>query len=177
MVTDPDKHAFYPLLRGSINLYLHIMTEGGDGKLHLPKLNSPEYADDVDNNYQLSLFRWGLRTLLESNCRYQLNDPLAPKWQETLDKLVPFAVDQTGLRIGPNVAMASFHRHWSRAAGASHYATLGDGDNAIDQIRRHMAGREFVRPNTMYIEENPVVECSIILNRSVLDKVGWTTSA
>ncbi|MCX6872379.1 MAG: discoidin domain-containing protein [Verrucomicrobia bacterium] len=211
MVTDPDQHAFYPLLRGSINLYLHIMKEDGDGKLHLPKLNSPEYADDVDNNYQLSLFRWGLQTLLELNRRYQLNDPLAPKWQATLDKLVPYAVDSSGLRIGPNVAMASSHRHWShllmihplhimtddrprdrdlmkrsirhwltvgdqeqtwpwsRAAGASLYATLGDGDNAIDQIQRHMAGKEFVRPNTMYIEENPVVECSIILNRSVQD--------
>jgi alpha-L-fucosidase 2 len=212
MVTDHDQHAFYPLLRGAMNLYLHIMKEGGDGKLHLPKLNSPEFADDVDNNYQLSLFRWGCRTLLDLNERYQINDPLAPKWRDALDRLVPYAVDETGLRIGPNVAMHASHRHWShllmihplhimtgdrprerdlmkrsihhwltvgnqeqtwpsaRAAGASLYATLGDGDNAIDQIQRHMAGTSFVQPNTMYIEGgNPVVECSIILNGSVQD--------
>jgi hypothetical protein len=58
---------------------------------------------------------------------------------------------------------------WSRAGGASLYATLGDGDNALDQIQRHMADIRFVRPNTMYIEDDPVIECSIILNRPVQD--------
>jgi hypothetical protein len=58
---------------------------------------------------------------------------------------------------------------WSRAAAASLYATLGDGRNAIDQIHRHMADARFVRPNTQYIEGDPVIECSIVLNRSLQD--------
>ena len=58
---------------------------------------------------------------------------------------------------------------WSRATAASLYATLGDGDNAIDQIHRHMADARFVRPNTQYIEGDPVIECSIVLNRSLQD--------
>ena len=58
---------------------------------------------------------------------------------------------------------------WSRAAAASLYATLGDGDNAIDQIHRHMADARFVRPNTQYIEGDPVIECSIVLDRSLQD--------
>jgi hypothetical protein len=49
------------------------------------------------------------------------------------------------------------------------YATLGDGDNAIKQIHGHMADKRFVRPNTMYIEGSPVIECSIVLNRSLQD--------
>ena len=211
MVTDHEKHAFYPLLRGDINVYLNLLKEGGDGKLHLPSMLSPEYAPDVDNNYQLSLLRWGCQTLLDLNRRYQLNDPLVPKWRQALDKLPPYAVDETGLRIGPNVQLHSSHRHWShmlmihplhlltgerpedrdlikrsithwltvgdagqvfgwsRAAAASLYATIGDGDNAIDQIHRHMADQRFVRPNTMYLEGDPVIECSIVLNRSVQD--------
>ena len=32
-----------------------------------------------------------------------------------------------------------------------------------------MADKRFVRPNTMYIEGSPVIECSIILNRSLQD--------
>jgi hypothetical protein len=58
---------------------------------------------------------------------------------------------------------------WSRATAASLYATLGDGDSAIDQIRRHMADTRFVHPNTQYTEGDPVIECSIVLARSLQD--------
>jgi len=211
MVTDHSKHAFYPLLRDSINLYLKILKKGNDGKLHLPKLHSPEYGDDADNNYNLSTLRWGCQTLIELNKRYNLKDPLVATWRQTLKDLVPYPVDENGLRIGANIAFTKSHRHWShilmvhplhimtgdqpenrqlleksvlhwltvgngrgingwsRAAAASLYATLGDGDNAIKQIHGHMADKRFVRPNTMYIEGSPVIECSIVLNRSLQD--------
>ncbi len=211
MVTDQSKHAFYPLLRDSINLYLKILKKGDDGKLHLPILHSPEYGADADNNYNLSLLRWGCQTLIDLNERYQLNDPLVPTWKQTLADLVSYPVDEKGLRIGADISYAKSHRHWShilmvhplhimtgenpgerelleksvlhwltvgnskgingwsRAAAASLYATLGDGDNAIKQIHGHMADKRFVRPNTMYIEGSPVIECAIVLNRSLQD--------
>ena len=78
LVTDQKRHAFYPLLRGSINLYLKLLKMGDDGKLHLPVLHSPEYGADADNNYNLALLRWGCRTLIELNERYRLGDPLLP---------------------------------------------------------------------------------------------------
>lgn len=211
MVTDHTAHGFYPLLRGSINLYLKLLKTGADNKLHLPVLHSPEYGDDADNNYNLALLRWGCQTLIELNRRYQLNDPLLPVWQGTLDQLVAYPVDDRGLRVGATLPFTRSHRHWShmlmihplhimtdeqpanrdlitrsikhwlavdnsrevygwsRASAASLYATLGDGDNAIDQIHRHMADTRFVRPNTQYIEGDPVIECSIVLNRSLQD--------
>ena len=211
LVTDHNKHAFYPLLRGSINLYLKLLKKGDDGKLHLPVLMSPEYGSDADNNYNLSLLRWGCQTLLDLNQRYQLKDPLIPLWETTLKELVPYPVDDHGLRIGAKLSFTQSHRHWShllmvhplhimtadnpaerellnksvlhwlttdgargingwsRAAAASLYATLGDGDNAIQQIHQHMADARFVRSNTMYIEGSPVIECSIVLNRSLQD--------
>ena len=211
MVTDQEKHAFYPLLRDSINLYLKILKKGDDGKLHLPKLHSPEYGDDVDNNYNLALLRWGCQTLIDLNKRYGLKDPLVPTWEQTLKDLVPYPVDGNGLMLGGEVPYTKSHRHWShilmvhplhimtgdqpenrelleksvlhwltvgdskgingwsRAAAASLYATLGDGENAIRQIHGHMADKRFVRPNTMYIEGSPVIECSIVLNRSLQD--------
>ena len=211
MVTDQKAHAFYPLLRGSINLYLKLLYKGDDNKLHLPVLHSPEYGNDADNNYNLALLRWGCQTLIDLNRRYMLNDPLVPVWQKTLDDLVAGPVDGNGLRIGAKLSFSQSHRHWShmlmihplhimsddqpenrdlisrsvkhwltvhhgreiygwsRATAASLYATLGDGDNAIDQIHRHMADARFVRPNTQYIEGDPVIECSIVLNRSLQD--------
>ena len=211
MVTDHSAHAFYPLLRDSINLYLKILKKGEDGKLHLPILHSPEYGDDADNNYNLSLLRWGCQTLISLNTRYDLKDPRVPTWKQTLKDLVPYPVDDNGLRLGADISITKSHRHWShilmvhplhimtgdqpenrallnksvlhwltvdnnrgingwsRAAAASLYATLGDGDNAIKQIHGHMADKRFVRPNTMYIEGSPVIECAIVLNRSLQD--------
>ncbi len=211
MVTDQSAHAFYPLLRDSINLYLKLLEKGEDGKLHLPILHSPEYGDDADNNYNLSLLRWGCQTLIDLNKRYDLRNPLVLTWKQTLKDLVPYPVDDNGLRLGADISITKSHRHWShilmvhplhimtgdqpenrallnksvlhwltvdnskgingwsRAAAASLYATLGDGDNAITQIHGHMADKRFVRPNTMYIEGSPVIECAIVLNRSLQD--------
>jgi hypothetical protein len=211
LVTNQTQHAFYPLLRGSINLYLRLLKKGDDGKLHLPVLHSPEYGNAADNNYNLALLRWGCQALIELNQRYQLNDPLLPKWQETMAILAPYPVDENGLRIGADMAFTKSHRHWShilmvhplhimdandpahrdllyksihhwltvdgsrgvygwsRAAAASLYAALGDGDNALASIHQHMADKRFVRPNTMYIEGSPVIECSIVLARSLQD--------
>jgi hypothetical protein len=211
MITDRKRHAFYPLLRGSVNLYLKILKTGDDGKLHLPVLHSPEYGNDAGNNYNLGLLRWGCQTLIALNQRYRLNDPLVPAWEQTLKNLVAYPVDANGLRIGATLSFTNSHRHWShilmvhplhimtadnpadrellnqsvlhwlttdgargingwsRAAAASLYATLGDGDNALKQIHGHMADKRFVRPNTMYIEGSPVIECSIVLNRSLQD--------
>jgi alpha-L-fucosidase 2 len=211
MVTNQDRHAFYPLLCRSINIYLRLLEEGEDGRLHLPEMHAPEYGRDADNNYNLSLLRWGLQTLIALNQRYNLNDPLLPRWRDVLEKLVPYPADENGFRVGRNLPFAKSHRHWShllmvhplhtidandpacrdiirksilhwltvdnsreiygwsRAAAASLYATLGDGDNAILQIHGHMADKRFVRPNTMYIEGDPVIECSVVLARSLQD--------
>jgi len=113
MVTDQDKHAFYPLLRDSVNLYLHLMTKGEDGKWHLPSLHSPEYGQDSDNNYNLSLLRWACQTLLDLNQRYPLNDPLVPQWTDVLTNLVAYPIDEHGLRVGATLSANKSHRHWS----------------------------------------------------------------
>jgi len=113
MVTDQKQHAFYPLLRGSVNLYLHLLAEGDDGKLHLPSFHSPEYGNDSDNNYNLSLLRWACQTLLELNARYRFNDPLAQKWRNVLANLVDYPTDEHGLRVGAKLSATKSHRHWS----------------------------------------------------------------
>ena len=112
-ITDRKKHAFYPLLRDSINIYLHILKKGADGKLHLPVLHSPEYGNMADNNYNLSLLRWACETLISLNERYKINDPKLPEWKNVLANLTPYPADKTGLMVGAGVPLTKSHRHWS----------------------------------------------------------------
>ena len=112
MLTDHKKHAFFPLLRGSVNVYLHLLKQGDDGRLHLPIMMSPEYARVADNNYNLSMLRWACQTLLDVCKDHNIEDPLIPRWQEVLDKLVDYPVDETGFMIGANMPLEKSHRHW-----------------------------------------------------------------
>ena len=115
LVTNQTRHAFYPLLKGSVNLYLHLLKTGEDGKLHLPRLHSPEYCPegDVDNNYNLSLLRWGCSTLLDLDMRYGFKDLQRPEWERVLRDLVPYPQNENGFMIGATVAFEKSHRHWS----------------------------------------------------------------
>lgn len=204
LVTDRKAHAFYELLKGAIECYQHVMTRDGEGKLHLPVMHSPEYGEAPDNNYNLSLLRWGCTTLLELNKRYAFTDPKAPEWEQMLRDLVPYPTDANGFMVGAGVPFSHSHRHWSHllmvwplhllsceqpenkevvektlrhwltvengkqiygwsAAAASHlYSTMGDGENAVKQLRAHHGNKRFVMPNTQYIEGSPVYECSLV---------------
>ncbi|MDR1224740.1 MAG: alpha-L-fucosidase [Tannerella sp.] len=113
LVTNHKKHAFYPLLKQSVNLYLKLLKKGDDGKLHLPKFHSPEYGDDEDNNYNLSLLRWACGTLLYLDGRYGFKDPMRPEWERVMRDLVDYPQDENGFRIGKNIAFKHSHRHWS----------------------------------------------------------------
>ena len=66
MDDDILRNKLFPLLKESINYYLHFLKEGDDGKLHLPATYSPEYDTVEDCNFDLALLRWGCQTLLES---------------------------------------------------------------------------------------------------------------
>jgi alpha-L-fucosidase 2 len=115
LITDQKNHAFYPMLKGSINLYLHLLKYDDDGKLHLPLLHSPEYNKDgdVDNNYNLSLLRWGCATLLDLNERYGFKDLQRTEWERILRDLVPYPQNENGFMIGATVPFARSHRHWA----------------------------------------------------------------
>jgi alpha-L-fucosidase 2 len=103
----------FPLLRRSINYYLHFLRKGGDGKLHLDVTTSPEYGDAPDCNYDLQLIRWGCQTLIDSAATLKIKDPLELKWREVLRDLTPYPVDANGFMVGAGVPFAVSHRHFS----------------------------------------------------------------
>jgi len=107
------REKLYPLLRRAVTFTLHLLEER-DGVYHLPELVSPEYGMAPDCNYELSSLRWGCETLLAAGERLGIDDELIPRWQEVLQKLVPFPIDDaTGFMVGAGVPFAKAHRHYS----------------------------------------------------------------
>ncbi len=114
------RHRLYPLLKQSVNYYLHFLRKETDGLWHLPATYSPEYGSAEDCNFDLALLRWGCQTLLQSVERLKLDDePLIPRWKDVLENLTPYPSDpQEGLLIGRNAPYASSHRHYSHLLAA-----------------------------------------------------------
>lgn len=111
------RERLFPLLKGSVNYYLHLLREGDDGYLHIPLGLSPEYPNqpspNPDCNYDLALLRWGCETLLATCKRLKIDDPLIPEWRATLDRLVQYPVDENGYMVSASVPFAESHRHYS----------------------------------------------------------------
>ncbi|MFD4945124.1 hypothetical protein ACFWNT_21940 [Streptomyces sp. NPDC058409] len=104
----------YPILAKAINFYAHFLHEGPDGRLHLLETRSPEYANAEDCTYDLSLVRWGVRTLIASAKLLRNNDPRLKRWQDIDQRLTPYAEDPAaGVMIGKDVPLADSHRHHS----------------------------------------------------------------
>jgi len=119
MDDDMLREKVYPLLVRSINLYLHMLEEGDDGRLHLPPTFSPEYYGPNkehltrDCNFDLALLRWGCQALLWSVERLGLDEPLVERWRDVLDRLADYPVDEDGYRIGTDLPLAVSQRHYS----------------------------------------------------------------
>lgn len=203
---DPQiKKQLIPLLKQSINYYLQLVYKENDGKWHLPYSYSPEYPGGVtrDCNYDLSLLRWGCQTLLD----LAPVDPLSSKWKDILKNLIDYPQDETGLRIGRDVAFNQSHRHYSHllmiyplytmnwdqpenralilkslnhwhsfkgalqgysfTGGASIYATMGEGQKAVDYLNQLLD--RYVKSNTMYLETGPVIETPLAAAASIQD--------
>lgn len=107
------KAKYFLLLKRAVNLYLALVEKKADGKYHLPMTMSPEYKPAEDCNYDLAILNWGLNTLLDINQKYNLNNPLAAKWNEVKTNLTDYPKGQYGFKIGKDVDLLESHRHFS----------------------------------------------------------------
>jgi hypothetical protein len=120
----------YPLLKRSVNYLVHLLKPGGDGKLHLVKSHSPEYADAEDAHYSLSALRWGLRTLIVTDSMLDRHDNDRNNWNYILNRLADYHVNETGYMIGYDVALTSSHRHFSHLMMIYPYREMDPDDPA-----------------------------------------------
>src|SRR5438067_1704421 len=106
----------FPRLKRAMNFYFHNMETGKDGKLHTTRGYSPEYHKDgkhPDCNIDLGLIRWGCQALLDTCDRLKIDDPLIPKWKETLANLTPYPTNENGLMVSADTPWGMSHRHYS----------------------------------------------------------------
>lgn len=113
------RDGLFPILRKTVNGYRNYLKQfpvkSEDGKIHIKRSWSPEYpgGNGQDVNFSLALLRWSCQTLLDINKEHGIKDPLAKEWQNIIDNLVDFQVDEHGLRIGKNIPFEKPHRHYS----------------------------------------------------------------
>ncbi|WP_127488714.1 glycosyl hydrolase family 95 catalytic domain-containing protein [Paenibacillus ehimensis] len=145
------RNVLYPILRGSVNYYIHLLEEEEDGRLHLPPTISPEYGSFMrtrvrDCHYDLALLRWGCETLLAISERLGEADPLCWKWLHVLDRLAPLPVDETGFMIGRDTPLAYGHRHFSHLLAVFPLHLIGcdkeEDRELIATSLRHWIGKE-----------------------------------
>ena len=131
----------FPLLKGAVNLFFRIRTVNADGSYGLPPTASPEYQEGAEGigpntNYDLANLKWGLRTLIDLDTRYGINDPLLPAWEDFLEHLVPFRYnEETGFKVSDKYEfLLTDHRHYSHLFMIFPYHML-DWGNPVDSIR------------------------------------------
>jgi hypothetical protein len=100
-----------------LDAYLPRLKPNAEGKLELGEMGSPEYhgfKPYPNTTYNLALLRWLLTALLEADARTgQPPHARAAEWKRLLADLVPYPVDNNGLRIASNQAVDMSHRHFS----------------------------------------------------------------
>ena len=111
------RRGLFPLLKRSVNYYLHQLKPGADGKLHIAAGSSPEYPvnpSPIRTATSTSPSCGGAAETLLVICeRLHIDDPLIPRWRETLEKLTAYPTDANGLMISAGVPLAESHRHYS----------------------------------------------------------------
>lgn len=83
------RYKLFPLLREATNRYISLLSEDSDGRYHLTTTCNCGRDTVTDNNFDLSMVRWGCQTLLSISRRLQIEDPQITKWQRILKKLTP----------------------------------------------------------------------------------------
>ena len=113
------RDGLFSKLRGVGNGYLNYLKDNpapsDDGTIHIKNSWSPEYPGGrgQDINFTIGLMKWCFQTLLDINAEHGLDDPLANEWQNIVDNLVDFQIDDDGLRIGKDIPFDKPHRHYS----------------------------------------------------------------
>ena len=106
----------FPLLKEAINYHLHLLEKDQTGKYHIGvKTYSPEYPKGYayDTNYDLSIFRWGLKTLIELDQERGGRDKLHAVWKDILANLIDYPQDADGFMIAKDLPYGESHRHYS----------------------------------------------------------------
>lgn len=107
----------YPFLKEAALFYQNTLKQGPDGLLHIPLSASPEYfSNDIeawtpDPTAGLSLVRNLLHYNIQASRVLDVDPGLRRKWATMEQKLAPYPVDDSGLKVQPDAPYDRSHRH------------------------------------------------------------------
>ncbi|TXH20121.1 MAG: hypothetical protein E6Q95_06385 [Chitinophagaceae bacterium] len=110
------KVKLFDLLKKSISFYLHLIEKNKFGKYQIAvRTYSPEYPNGYgyNTNYDLSVLKWGLKTLIALDKASSINDALLPRWKDVYENLIEYPKDANGFLIAENIPYEVSHRHYS----------------------------------------------------------------
>lgn len=120
-----------PMMRGAMETYMNLLEPDDDGTLHLPLGYSPEWGEDSVKRYgpdpscDIALIRWLGESLLETTATLGMaDDPDRERWQDTLERLVDYPTDETGLMVHAEDRLWQSHRHHSHLMAIHPLGTL-----------------------------------------------------
>lgn len=99
-----------------VEVYEDKLVRNDQGQLELTPMGSPEYMgfkSFENTNYNLAILRWMLNALIDACERTEANSEYVAHWQQLLEDLIPFPVDENGLMIGSDQPVDMSHRHYS----------------------------------------------------------------
>jgi hypothetical protein len=127
----------FPLLAENAEYLLSKLERGDDGKRHMVATCSPEYHHGnrwyPDTNYGLMALRWALLTLCTMSKELEIEDARRDIWQQALDELVEYPVDEHGLMIDAQHGYSESHRHYSHLMAIYPYHTLTTEQGAAEE--------------------------------------------
>ncbi|WP_164109427.1 MULTISPECIES: glycosyl hydrolase family 95 catalytic domain-containing protein [Sphingobacterium] len=106
----------FSLLKRAVNYYIHLLDKDERGKYHIAvRTYSPEYSKGYayDTNYDLSILRWGLKTLIALDNEQVGEDSQYLEWVDILNNLRDYPKDSNGFMIAKDLPYAESHRHYS----------------------------------------------------------------
>ncbi|KJD37257.1 hypothetical protein PW52_02190 [Tamlana sedimentorum] len=115
--------------------YEKKLERNAEGKLELKPMGSPEYKgfkSFKNTNYNLAILRWLLNALVDSSKKSNQNQDKIQHWQQILNDLIPYPVDENGLMIGSDQPVDLSHRHYSHLLALYPLFQL-DPDNPKDK--------------------------------------------
>jgi hypothetical protein len=97
-------------------VYETKLERNAEGQLELSEMGSPEYKGFKsfrNTNYNLAILRWLLSELIITNEKANQYPEKVVHWNQVLNDLIPYPVDENGLMIGSDQPVDMSHRHYS----------------------------------------------------------------
>jgi alpha-L-fucosidase 2 len=107
----------YPFLKQAALFYQNVLKPGADGRLHIPLSTSPEYfSNDLkawtpDPTGDLSLIRNLLQNTIRASQALGVDQQQRAEWAAMEQKLAPYPVGSSGLKVQPDAPYNRSHRH------------------------------------------------------------------